>query len=51
MNGDLRPSDVSSKSTAVVWWVCDANPPHVWQAAVRGRRAGDRPEMALDQEW
>jgi hypothetical protein len=57
MNGDLRPSDVSSKSTAVVWWTCDADPPHVWQAAVRSRAGSgsgcpscSRPQKKLLQD-
>jgi len=57
MNGDLRPSDVSSKSTAVVWWACDADPPHVWQAAVRSRAGSgsgcpscSRPQKKLLQD-
>jgi len=57
LNGALRPSDVSSKSTAVVWWVCDADPPHVWQAAVRSRAGSgsgcpkcSRPQKKLLQD-
>lgn len=39
LNGDLRPSEVSARSGAVVWWSCDATPPHVWQASIRSRAA------------
>lgn len=41
MNGRLSPSDVTSKSTTVVWWICDAARPHVWQAAVKARASAD----------
>ena len=35
LNGDLSPCDISSRSSAKVWWVCDEG--HEWQAQVRHR--------------
>jgi hypothetical protein len=36
-NGDLRPEAVPPNSGRIVWWRCEATPPHTWQAAVRIR--------------
>jgi len=36
-NGDLRPSDISVKSTKKIWWVCENDATHVWPAAVISR--------------
>lgn len=36
-NGELTPADLSSKSATIVWWICDAARPHIWQAAVSAR--------------
>jgi hypothetical protein len=41
MNGERSPSDVSSTSRTVVWWICAAARPHVWQAAVSARASSD----------
>lgn len=40
-NDPLRASDVRPKSSKKVWWRCETNPDHEWQAAVSARhRAG-----------
>jgi len=36
-NKKLTPDDVSAGSSLVVWWQCNVNPTHQWQASVRGR--------------
>jgi hypothetical protein len=41
MNGELCPSDVASTSTRIVWWMCDAAPPHTWQASISARALSD----------
>lgn len=41
LNGSLRPSDVHAKSRTVVWWICEAVPPHTWQASVGARARSD----------
>jgi hypothetical protein len=54
-NGKLEPSDVSARTPTVVWWICGAAHPHVWQAAVSARAQSDslcptcafRPKTAL----
>ena len=38
-NGDLRPSDVTSGSSKIVWWKCAKNSSHEWEAGV-GARTG-----------
>jgi hypothetical protein len=40
LNGDLQPTDVTSKSGRKVWWQCSNNPNHEWQATVAGRSNG-----------
>ena len=39
-NGQLQPSQVSSKSGAKVWWQCNKYPEHEWQAVICARSAG-----------
>ena len=39
-NGDLRPSDVSPKSSKKVWWICEFG--HEWQATVNDRANGTK---------
>lgn len=36
LNGDLKPSDVTSRSTKKVYWQCPKSKGHVWQALVDG---------------
>jgi hypothetical protein len=40
-NGNISPSDVSAKSRLVVWWMCGAARPHVWQAAISARASAN----------
>lgn len=37
-NGDLTPSDVTSKSGQKVWWICSKG--HEWQATINNRSNG-----------
>ena len=37
-NGDLKPTDVTSKSGKKVWWKCEKG--HEWQAAIYSRASG-----------
>jgi hypothetical protein len=36
-NGALTPEDVTPGSQKRVWWRCDAEPPHVWDATIYNR--------------
>lgn len=36
-NGNLVPADVTTGSNRSVWWICPADPEHVWSAQVRAR--------------
>lgn len=36
-NGSLKPSDLVAGSHKSVWWLCDVNPRHSWQATVGHR--------------
>ncbi len=38
-NGDLRPSDVTSRSAKRVWWCCLKNQEHEWNTLVHSRAA------------
>lgn len=38
MNGDLTPKDVACNSHKIVWWQCEKNPEHVWDAPVVSQR-------------
>ena len=38
-NGDLRPEDVTRGSSRRVWWQCESDPSHVWDATVTSRAA------------
>ncbi len=39
-NFPLTPGDVSPNSNKKVWWTCEVNPHHVWQATVQSRNSG-----------
>lgn len=39
-NGERTPRDVTPGSSAMIWWQCNANPPHEWQARVLHRSRG-----------
>jgi hypothetical protein len=42
-NGQLLPTDVSPHSNKRVWWKCDSQPDHVWQANVASKTSkGDK---------
>lgn len=36
-NGLATPFEYASNSNERVWWQCDANPPHEWQAKIKSR--------------
>lgn len=36
-NGDLNPYDVFPNSKESVWWICERDPSHVWQAQIKTR--------------
>ena len=40
-NGDLTPSDFTSKSTFKAWWECPNGPDHEWQIAISIRSSGN----------
>lgn len=40
LNGDLTPADVVPGSRKKVWWRCDIDERHVWEAAIFKRNAG-----------
>ena len=40
-NGDLIPSDFTSKSTFKAWWKCPNGPDHEWQIAISVRSSGN----------
>ncbi|HEY9773362.1 MAG TPA: zinc-ribbon domain-containing protein [Planktothrix sp.] len=39
-NGELSPAAISYGSAKIVWWVCQANAKHEWQARVAARSSG-----------
>ncbi len=39
-NGDLGPADIPAGSSRKIWWRCQANPAHEWQATVVNRLRG-----------
>lgn len=39
-NGDLLPSHVTAASTKKIWWLCEADPRHEWETAVKTRHRG-----------
>ena len=39
-NGVLKPEDVSCGSAKKVWWVCDVNCTHIWDASIKSRTRG-----------
>jgi hypothetical protein len=39
-NGPLTPADVVPGSNKKVWWRCERNPAHEWEAVVRNRSRG-----------
>ena len=40
LNGNLTPNDVTPKSKRKVWWTCNTNPNHEWQATICNRSNG-----------
>jgi len=36
-NGDLTPFDIFSKSNKKVWWKCEKDPSHEWEAKIYSR--------------
>lgn len=40
-NGDLKPQDVQPMSHKRIWWQCDKDPSHVWQALLNLRTSQD----------
>ena len=40
-NGDLTPSDFTSKSIFKAWWKCPNGPDHEWQIAISVRSSGN----------
>jgi hypothetical protein len=40
-NGELTPKDVVPGSQKKVWWRCNRNPKHEWEAVVSGRNSGN----------
>ena len=40
-NGDLTPFDVTCGSGKLVWWQCDKNTKHEWEAYIYNRNDGD----------
>lgn len=42
-NGDLKPSDVASRSGKKVWWTCPLGDDHQWEAQVADRHKGGCP--------
>jgi Probable Zinc-ribbon domain len=36
-NGNLNPSTLASKSNKKVWWQCNKNPNHEWDAVIKNR--------------
>jgi hypothetical protein len=40
MNGDLKPSDVTSGSNKKVWWKCEKVNKHIWLAKINHRSDG-----------
>lgn len=41
-NGSLTPFDISFGSQKKVWWICKANPSHVWAAQIEARNNGSK---------
>lgn len=39
-NGAVTPDDVTPRSGKKVWWQCEVDPTHEWQATVSGRTGG-----------
>lgn len=39
-NGDLRPSDVVAGTNKLIWWQCDKDSGHEWEAKANNRVAG-----------
>ena len=40
LNNDLKPSDFTSGSGEKVWWQCQVNSDHTWNAAIYSRKGG-----------
>jgi len=40
LNGNLKPSDVSTGSGISAYWVCPKNPEHVWKTRINSRGKG-----------
>jgi Zn finger protein HypA/HybF involved in hydrogenase expression len=39
-NGNLKPQDITPGSSKTVWWICEIDPSHEWQAKVYTRNKG-----------
>jgi len=42
-NGDLKPSEVSTKSNRNIWWICSINHNHQWDTIIYSRTDPDHP--------